>query len=142
MALLAEPPGGDTHPEIAAAVRRAGDALAEAGYEVVEAEPPLYEAALEVWGRLLFIDIRAQEPVLRQVMGPDAVRFLDYVGMLFPPKDAAGRTRPSSNARESAAPGIGSCSSTRWSSARSGRSRPSRTAGTSRARRRRTPRCG
>ena len=75
--LLAEPPGGDTHPEIAAAVRRAGDALADAGYDVVEVEPPLYEAALDVWGRLLFIDIRAQEPVLRQVMGPDAIRFLD-----------------------------------------------------------------
>ena len=61
VALLAEPPGGDTHPEIAAAVRRAGDALADAGYDVVEAEPPLYEQALDVWGRFLFTDIRAQE---------------------------------------------------------------------------------
>jgi amidase len=41
VALVAEPPGGDTQPEIAAAARRAGDALAGAGYEIVEAVPPL-----------------------------------------------------------------------------------------------------
>src|SRR4051794_17113824 len=82
VALLADPPGGDTHPEIAAGVRRAGDALADAGYDVVEAEPPLYELALDVWGRFLFTDIRAQEAILRQVMGPDAIRFLDHIGGL------------------------------------------------------------
>ena len=87
---MAEPPGGDTHPEIAAAVRRAGDALADAGYDVVEAEPPLYEAALDVWGRFLFTDIRAQEPILRAVMGPDAIRFLDFVGDLYAEQDTAG----------------------------------------------------
>jgi amidase len=90
VALVAEPPGGDTHPEIAAAVRRAGDALADAGYDVVEAEPPLYEAALDVWGRFLFTDIRAQEALLRQVMGADATRFLDLIGELYPEQDAAG----------------------------------------------------
>ena len=90
VAVLAEPPGGDTHPEIAAAVRRAGDALAGAGYDVVEVEPPLYEAALDVWGRLLFVDIHAQDAVLRQVMGPDAIRFLDFARPLFPPMDSAG----------------------------------------------------
>ena len=90
VALVAEPPGGDTHPEIAAAVRRAGDALADAGYEVVEAEPPLYEASLDVWGRFLFTDIRAQEPVLRAVMGADAIRFLDLIGDLYPVQDTAG----------------------------------------------------
>jgi amidase len=90
VALLAAPPGGDTHPEIAAAVRRAGDALADAGYDVVDAEPPLYEAALDVWGRFLFTDIRAQDPVLRAVMGADAIRFLDGIGDLYPVQDAAG----------------------------------------------------
>src|SRR4051795_138901 len=51
VARVAAPPGGDPPPEIAAAVRRAGDALADAGYDVVEAEPPVYEQALDVWGR-------------------------------------------------------------------------------------------
>jgi amidase len=90
VALVAEPPGGDTHPEIAAAVRRAGDAPADAGYDVAEAEPPAYEQALDVWGRFLFTDIRAQEAILRQVMGPDAIRFLDHIGGLYPEQDAAG----------------------------------------------------
>ena len=90
VALLAEPPGGDTHPEIAAAARRAGDALADAGYDVVEAVPPAYEPALDVWGRLLFTDIRAQEDLLRAVMGADAARFLDGAGELYPVQDAAG----------------------------------------------------
>jgi amidase len=90
VALLADPPGGDTHPEIAAAVRRAGDALADAGYDVVEAEPPLYELALDVWGRFLFNDIRAQEELLRMVMGPDAIRFLDFIGSLYAELDCAG----------------------------------------------------
>jgi amidase len=88
VALLAEPPGGDTHPEIAAAVRRAGDALADAGYDVAEVEPPHYEAALDTWGRILFGDIHAMDPILRQVMGPDAIRFLDLTADRFPPLDA------------------------------------------------------
>src|SRR4051794_18155068 len=50
VAIVPDPPGGTTHPEIAAAVRRAGDALADAGYDVVEAVPPGYEEALQVWG--------------------------------------------------------------------------------------------
>jgi amidase len=90
VAVVVEPPGGDTHPEIAAAVRRAADALADAGYDVVERVPPDYEQALEVWGRWLFTDIRAQEELLRQVMGPDAMKFLDFIDPLYPPLDAAG----------------------------------------------------
>ena len=88
VALLADPPGGDTHPEIAAAVRRAGDALTDAGYDVVEAEPPAYEQALDVWGCFLFNDIRAQEDLLRAVMGPDAILFLDHIGSLYAPLDS------------------------------------------------------
>ncbi|HEY7074395.1 MAG TPA: amidase [Solirubrobacteraceae bacterium] len=77
VALLAEPPGGATDPGIAAVVRAAGDTLADAGYDVVEAVPPSYEAALEVWNRWLITDVRTLMPLLRQIMGPDALRFLD-----------------------------------------------------------------
>ena len=71
-------------------MRRAGKALAGAGYEVVEAEPPAYEQALDVWGRFLFTDVRAQEALLRAVMGADAQRFLDLIGSLYAPQDAPG----------------------------------------------------
>jgi len=47
VAVLAEPPGGSTHPDVAAAVRRAADALADDGFEVTEAVPPGYEQAIE-----------------------------------------------------------------------------------------------
>jgi amidase len=89
VALLAEPPGGDTHPEVAAAVRQAGDALADAGYDVVEAVPPAYEDALRVWRTWLFADIQVQEPILRQVMGADGQRFLDYASATVAPVDVA-----------------------------------------------------
>src|SRR5690348_16571626 len=45
VAVLPEPPGGSTHPEVAAAVRRAADALADDGFKVTEAVPPDYEQA-------------------------------------------------------------------------------------------------
>ena len=38
----------------------------------------------------MFVDIHAQEAVLRQVMGPDAIRFLDFGRALFPLMDSAG----------------------------------------------------
>ena len=69
VAVLPEPPGGSTHPEVAAAVRRAADALADAGYDVIEAVPPLYEHALTVWRTWLFADIQVQEPILRAADG-------------------------------------------------------------------------
>ena len=53
VAVLPEPPGGSTHPEVAAAVRRAADALADDGFKVTEAAPPDYEQALELWGTIL-----------------------------------------------------------------------------------------
>jgi amidase len=84
VALLAEPPGGSTDAAIAGVVRAAADALANAGFDVVEAVPPSYEAALEVWGRWLMSDIRALMPILRQIMGPDALRFLDLADTEYP----------------------------------------------------------
>jgi amidase len=100
VAVLPEPPGGSTHPEIAAAVRRAADALAGAGYDVVEAVPPSYEEVLETWGRWLFADIRAEEELLRTVMGPDGIRFLEFVEPLYPPLDPAGLFAASVKRRE------------------------------------------
>src|SRR5438445_1136534 len=41
VAVLAEPPGGSTHPVVAATVRRAAQALADAGCVVEEVSPPL-----------------------------------------------------------------------------------------------------
>ncbi len=69
VAVLADPPGGETHPEIAAAVRSAADALADLGHELVEIDPPMYEETLDWWSALLIQDTTVMRPLLEGVMG-------------------------------------------------------------------------
>jgi amidase len=90
VAVLAEPPGGSTHPEVAAAVRRAADALADDGFEVTEAVPPGYERAIELWSTILAVDLRVIKPLLDQVMGADSLVFLGYALDYLPASDAEG----------------------------------------------------
>jgi amidase len=84
VAVIPEPPGGSTHPGVAAAVRAAADALADEGFEVVETLPPDYELALQLWGTILAADVRIMKPVLDQFMGADGSkvigRFLEAMG--------------------------------------------------------------
>ena len=90
VAVLAEPPGGSTHPGVAAAVRRAADALADDGFEVTEAVPPDYEQAVELWATILAVDLRVMKPVLDQLMGPGGRQFLGYALDHVPAPDLAG----------------------------------------------------
>jgi amidase len=90
VAVLAEPPGGSTHPEVAAAVRRAADALADGGYKVTEAVPPDYEQASELWSTILTADLTVIKPLLDQFMGPGGRQFLDYALDYLPESDVAG----------------------------------------------------
>ena len=87
VAVLAEPPGGSTHPEVAAAVRRAADALADDGFKVTEAVPPDYEQALELWSAILAADLRVMQQDLDQVMGPAGRKFLGYALDQLPQHD-------------------------------------------------------
>ena len=89
VAVLPEPPGGSTHPEVAAAVRRAADALADDGFKVTEAIPPDYELAIELWSTILSVDLRVLKPVLDELMGPAGRQFLDYALEILPPLDLA-----------------------------------------------------
>jgi len=90
VALVPEPAGGATVPAIAAAVRAAGDALADAGYEVVETAPPLVEEAIDTWLRWLMSDISELLPVFGTVMSPTAMHFLECLAALVGPVDVAG----------------------------------------------------
>lgn len=69
VAVLAEPPGGSTHPGVAAAVRAAADALADAGHDVVEAVPPDYELSFLLWAAMLFTELHDIRDQLDLVMG-------------------------------------------------------------------------
>ncbi|MGH9272453.1 MAG: amidase family protein, partial [Ilumatobacteraceae bacterium] len=89
VAVATDPPGGSTDPGIAAAVRRAADALADAGHEVDDAVPPTYARSIELWAELLMPDIRSVRPLFDSVMGPDARQFLDHAAEQYPPIDTS-----------------------------------------------------
>ncbi|WP_426441983.1 amidase [Bradyrhizobium genosp. P] len=85
VAVLPEPPGGRTDPVIAATVRRAAEALADAGYSVEEVAPPRYEQAISCWSRLIMGDIVSTLDLMSQIMGADAMTFLKNFQTLVPP---------------------------------------------------------
>jgi amidase len=85
VAVIAEPSGGSTNPVIAATVRRAAKALADAGYVVEEVSPPRYEEAIGCWARLIMGDFRAVLPQLSPLMGADALTFLNKAIEAVPP---------------------------------------------------------
>jgi amidase len=87
VAVMSNPPGGTTHPGVAAAITRAADALSDAGHDVVAVDAPEFEAAYEMWATLLLADLRALMPLLSMVMGPDALTFLGYADEVYPQMD-------------------------------------------------------
>lgn len=87
VAVLADPPGGDTHGEISGAIVRAADALSDMGAEVTYATPPSFERAVELWAQLLVEDIRWQRPLAGLIMGEGGVKFLDYALQQYPQLD-------------------------------------------------------
>ncbi len=88
VALVPEPSGGSTHPDVAAAVRAAGTALEAAGYAVEEIEPPMAAEARRAWEVFLGYELNTARQALKEVMSPDAydflVRALDMFGVESP----------------------------------------------------------
>jgi amidase len=85
VAVMPEPPGGSTHPAVAATVRRAAQALADAGYVVEEISPPRYEEAINCWARLIMGDLVSVLDPLSQIMGADAMTFVKNFQAVVPP---------------------------------------------------------
>jgi len=85
VAVLAEPPGGGIDPKVAAVVRRAGQALADAGFAVEEACPPRYEDAVNCWTRLILGDFGSVLGILTPMMSADATAFLNNFNEAVPP---------------------------------------------------------
>ncbi len=84
IALVPEPDGGATDAGVADGVRRAGQALADAGYEVVEIQPPMLEDSYIAWSELLVSDVELNRPLLNLVLGEGGKRFLDLTNEDFP----------------------------------------------------------
>jgi len=130
-----QPAGGSTAPEVRDAVRAAADALARAGYEVVAAAPPLLEEILATWGAWLVNELRPTLPLFADLMGPSAIKFIEYVSDAVPERDHVGMVEVMTERHRIARACRSSRSTRRSCCRRCGPSLRSRTAATSRARR-------
>lgn len=86
VAFTVDPGGEGVEPAVAAGVRRAAAALRDAGYEVVEVEPPRVAAARDLWASLVVGELREVfAPLLADVACADANRFLGLALDVVPP---------------------------------------------------------
>jgi amidase len=81
--------GGDD-AQVAAGVDAAAGALADAGYDIDEVDPPMLHEAARLWGSLVASDTRILAAVLGPALGADALRFLDTMFELTPDLDKMG----------------------------------------------------
>jgi amidase len=91
VALTVDPSGLGVDPDVAAAVRAAGSALADAGYAVEEAEPPDVAAVAACWAAIVINEMRhVTQPYIRQHGGADINRSLDFTLAGTPDLDLVG----------------------------------------------------
>src|SRR5439155_761273 len=91
VALTVDPAKQGVHADVAAAVRAAGNALANAGYAVEEVEPPDVEAVATTWTTLCINELRhITQPYIRQYGGADINRSLDFTLAAVPDVDLDG----------------------------------------------------
>jgi amidase len=92
VAVLASPPGGTTDPRIAAVVDAAAAGLAQAGCELVDAEPPRFSDVVGTWNSFIVADIRLLHAQMGPLMSTDANAFLQATLDAVAPVDLAGYT--------------------------------------------------
>ncbi len=81
-------------PQVAEGVRKAADALADAGYRVEEAEPPHVEETMRMWQLLLFNEVRVMlMDTIKQLSMPEAPRSLELCDPFIPDLDKNGLVR-------------------------------------------------
>lgn len=91
VAVTSDPGSLGVDSQVADGVRAAAAALAEAGYEVEEVEPPHVLQAAEMWRRLMFTDTRNHlMPLLREIVSADALRSMELNDPFIPSFDLVG----------------------------------------------------
>jgi amidase len=78
---------GADDPQVAGGIDVAADALADAGYEVEEADPPMLAEAAILWQDLVLSDAQGLVDMLRPLFGADALKFLELAGTIRPGLD-------------------------------------------------------
>jgi len=131
VALTIDPAKGGVRADVAAAVREAGNALANAGYAVEEIEPPDVEGVAATWATICINEMRhVTQPWIRKYGGAAINRSLDLTLAAVPEMATCKRSR---YAPSTSATGRCSWSATRWWSGPCPPSRRSRSASTRRA---------
>jgi amidase len=87
VAVTVDPGGLGVDPAVAAGVQRAAEALAEAGYDVAEAEPPAVAEAADLWAQLIVAEMRPGQAAMEQVVSTDAARVLRLMVEIVPALD-------------------------------------------------------
>ena len=76
VAVVRDPVGAGIDPHVRAGIDRTADWLADAGYEVVDAEPPQIAEVAAAWFEAIWADVGALWPGMEPVTGPDEVEFV------------------------------------------------------------------
>lgn len=91
VAVTSDPAGSGVDPAIAAGIQKAARVLAEAGYEVVEADPPAVAETSQLWLYLVAAELRTLViPEIQPLIGADAQTFLELVLAPIPVADLMG----------------------------------------------------
>ncbi|HUP23988.1 MAG TPA: amidase [Thermoanaerobaculia bacterium] len=103
VAMVPDPSGGNTDPVVAEGVRKAGEALAAAGYRVEEIEPPELPEVARVWGTFLAAEMNQIAPQMVPLMGPNGAKFFETALAILEPAGLDGYTEALSHRHRLAA---------------------------------------
>lgn len=77
VALVSDPLGGGVDPQVASGVERAAGWLSDAGYDVVELEPPHIAETMQAWVDALWADVGLRWPQMQPIVGRGAASFVE-----------------------------------------------------------------
>jgi amidase len=90
VALCTDPAGLGVDPQIRAELVRAAGALTDAGYEVVEADPPQIAEALMAYGTLITAEFGLRWPSIRRLLTEESAQHMELSMAQRPPADLEG----------------------------------------------------
>ncbi len=93
VAVVRDPLGAGIDPHVRAGIDRAANWLADAGYEVVDAEPPQIGEATQAWVDAIFADVDTIWPGMEPIAGTGVRAFIDACRStgVFKPVDQAAQ---------------------------------------------------
>jgi amidase len=91
VAVVRDPLGAGIDPHVRAGIDRAADWLADAGYEVIDAEPPQIGEATAAWVNTIYADVDTIWPHMEPIAGAGVRAFIDALRTagVFKPVDQA-----------------------------------------------------